>query len=56
MLMYNYWIPLNERGRLLGLGYAGITTGTIIGFSVGGLLCVHGGWASLFYYFGITRA
>lgn len=53
MVIYNYWIPLSERGRLVGLANAGSQFGTIVGFSLGGYLCVHGGWASLFYYFGI---
>jgi len=52
MLVFNYWIPLSERGRFVGFAYTGVTFGIIMGFTTGGLLCVHGGWETLFYFSG----
>lgn len=58
MLIFVSWMPVDERGALIGFSSSGAQFGTIIGFSLGGYLCVHGfdgGWPSIFYYFGIIK-
>jgi MFS family permease len=46
------WAPKNEKSILIGVGNSGANIGSIMGFSVGGLLCHKGEWPSIFYYFG----
>ena len=51
MNMWNYWAPTLERGRLIGFAGSGSQVGIIIGFSLGGYLCVHGKKILFFYKF-----
>ena len=50
-----YWAPSEERSKLVGMSSAGAKFGNIIGYFMGGFLCLYGfdgGWASIFYIFG----
>jgi MFS family permease len=47
---------MTERSRLVGMASSGSWVGNIIALPLGSFLCVSGfdgGWASIFYIFGI---
>eukprot|EP00918_Siedleckia_nematoides_P093921 GHVU01206233.1.p1 GENE.GHVU01206233.1~~GHVU01206233.1.p1 ORF type:complete len:538 (+),score=42.06 GHVU01206233.1:259-1872(+) len=55
--IWSHWAPPMERSKLAGITYAGAMMGNVISLPISGLLCEHGfdgGWASIFYVFGIT--
>ncbi|CAI9739909.1 uncharacterized transporter slc-17.2-like-like [Octopus vulgaris] len=53
--LYGRWAPPQEIGSLVGLTFAGLYLGNIVGLSISGYLCLYGfdnGWGSIFYVFG----
>lgn len=46
--------PLSERSRVVGFTMAGTSVGAVVGMLVGGYLCDHAGWPSVFYTFGLV--
>ncbi|RUS71099.1 hypothetical protein EGW08_021145, partial [Elysia chlorotica] len=53
--LWGRWAPPQERTRLAGFAYSGGYLGSIITFSLSGVLCDHGldgGWPSVFYILG----
>ncbi|XP_036368991.1 uncharacterized transporter slc-17.2-like [Octopus sinensis] len=53
--LYGRWAPPQEIGSLVGLTFAGLYLGNIVGLSISGYLCLYGfdnGWGSIFYIFG----
>ncbi|XP_022184753.1 putative inorganic phosphate cotransporter isoform X3 [Nilaparvata lugens] len=54
-VMLAQWAPVQERGRLGALVFAGAQIGNVISMAVGGLLIRYmGGWTSVFYVFGTS--
>ena len=54
--MWSQWAPTAERSRLCGMASAGSWVGNIVALPLASFLCVNGfdgGWASIFYIFGI---
>eukprot|EP01084_Bolivina_argentea_P236864 398217_1 len=58
MKLFNNWTPPNERSRMIGISYAGMSLGTTIGFPISSFIVswnnnIYGGWYNVFYCFGI---
>jgi len=52
------WAPAKERTKMLGSSTSGAWVGNIIALPLAGYLCVNGfdgGWASIFYIFGMKH-
>lgn len=47
-----HWAPVNERGRLGAIVFAGAQIGNVISMAMSGFLISYGGWTSVFYTFG----
>ncbi|XP_065208507.1 sialin-like [Planococcus citri] len=52
--VFQRWIPVTERSRLMSLSYNGLFIGTTIIHSSGGILAYKWGWPMVFYATGIS--
>lgn len=56
--IFKHWTPPLEKSRLIGFAVSGKDIGNMLGFPLGGWLCINGfddGWGSIFYIFGMFR-
>uniref|UniRef100_A0A1L8DE27 Sialin n=2 Tax=Nyssomyia neivai TaxID=330878 RepID=A0A1L8DE27_9DIPT len=51
--IFSRWAPMYERSRMASFSFAGSYVGTVIALPLSGLLAVHWGWESVFYFFGV---
>eukprot|EP01084_Bolivina_argentea_P236268 397310_1 len=56
--LLNYWTTDSERSRMIGISFAGMYIGNVLGFPLSSFIIasdnkIYGGWPNVFYFFSI---